>query len=65
MKLLIFNTYMNFSCHQFCCFIVVPLFVLDKSRLRIGVYNTHASKFCVKIAQTSKNSNSNASFWIC
>jgi hypothetical protein len=25
------KTYMNFSRHYFCCFTVVPLFVLDKS----------------------------------
>jgi hypothetical protein len=31
MELTISNTYMNFSRHQFCCFTIVPLFVLDKS----------------------------------
>jgi hypothetical protein len=31
MELPIFNTYMNFFGHHFCCFTVVPLFVLDKS----------------------------------
>jgi hypothetical protein len=31
MELPIFNTYMNFSRHHFCCFTVVLLFVLDKS----------------------------------
>jgi hypothetical protein len=31
MALPIFNTYMNFSRHHFCCFTIVPLFVLDKS----------------------------------
>jgi hypothetical protein len=32
MELPIFDTYINFfSRHQFCCFIVAPLFVLDKS----------------------------------
>ena len=30
MELPIFNTYINFSHHHFCCFTVAPLFVLDK-----------------------------------
>jgi hypothetical protein len=51
MELPIINTYINFSRHHFCCFIVVPLFVLDKS----------CFKFFCKIAQvSSKNSESNA-----
>jgi hypothetical protein len=54
MELPIFNTYTNFSHHHFCCFTVVPLFVLDKSRLRIGVYNTLASKICVKLLKPPK-----------
>jgi hypothetical protein len=33
MEHLVFDTYMNFSCHHFCCFTVVSLFVLDKSGL--------------------------------
>ena len=31
MELPIFNTDMNFSRHHLCCFIVVPLFILDMS----------------------------------
>jgi hypothetical protein len=31
MELPIFNAYMNFSRHHFCCFTFVPLFVLNKS----------------------------------
>ena len=31
MELPIFNIYINFSRHHLCCFIVVLLFVLDKS----------------------------------
>jgi hypothetical protein len=54
MELPIFNTYMNFSRHHFGCFTVVPFFVLDKSGLRIGVYNTLASKMCVKLLKPPK-----------
>ena len=54
MELPIFKVYMNFSRHHLCCFIVVPLFVLDKSLwLGIGVYNTVASKNLCKIAVES------------
>jgi hypothetical protein len=31
MELPIFKIYMNFSRHHFCCFTIVPLFVLDQS----------------------------------
>jgi hypothetical protein len=55
MELPNFNTYMNFSRHHFCCFTVVPLFVLNKSMAhRIGVYNTLASKICVKLLKPPK-----------
>ena len=61
MELPIFNTYTNFSHHHFCCFTVVPLFVLDKVYgLKIGIYNTLASKYLCKIAQAFKNSDSKA-----
>jgi hypothetical protein len=65
MELPIFHTYMNFSRHHFCCFIVVPLFVLNKSM----AWNTrclqHACfKNWSKIAQASKNSDSNAQHFL-
>jgi hypothetical protein len=47
-----FNTYMNFSCqccHHLCCFKVVPCLFWISLWLIIGVYNTLASKFCVKL----------------
>jgi hypothetical protein len=56
MELPFFNTYMNFSRHHFCCFTVVPLFVLFwiSVWLGIGVYNTVASKICVKLLKPPK-----------
>jgi hypothetical protein len=46
----IFKIYMNFSCHHLCCFTIVSLFLLDKSMgQEIDVYNTLASKICVKL----------------
>jgi hypothetical protein len=63
-KLPIFNTYLNVSRHHFCCFIVVPLFFWISLWLRIGVYNTLASIFFCKIAQASKNSDSNAQHFL-
>ena len=32
MGLPIFDTFINFSRHHLCCFIVAPLFVSDKSK---------------------------------
>jgi hypothetical protein len=60
MGLPIFNTYINFSRHHFCCFTVAPSFVLDKST----AWNKYLQHPCLKnlwkIAQISKNSDSNA-----
>jgi hypothetical protein len=56
MELAIFDTYMNSSRHRFCCFTIVPLFVLDKSMA--------CFKNLCKIAQASKNSDSNAQHFL-
>jgi hypothetical protein len=56
----IFNTYMNFSRHHLCCFIVVALFVLDKSMAWNMCLQHPCFKNLCKIAQDSKNSDSNA-----
>jgi hypothetical protein len=62
-----FNTYMNFSRHRFCCFIIVPLFVLDKSTAWNRCLNTLASKICVKLLKPPKIQipTPNISFRIC
>ena len=60
MELPIFNTYMNFSRHHFCCFTVAPLFVLDKSMAWNRCLQHPCFKKLCKIAQASKNSDSNA-----
>ena len=64
MELPIFNTYMNFSRHHLCSFIVAPLFVLDKSM----VWNRCLHHFCFKnlckIAQAFKSSDSNAQHFL-
>ena len=54
MELPVFNTYMYFSRHHLCCFTVVPLFIWIILWLRIGVYNTLASKICVKLLKPPK-----------
>ena len=60
MELPNFNTYMNFSRHHFCCFTVVPLFVLNKSiAYNRCLQHPCFQKLC-KIAQASKTSDSNA-----
>jgi hypothetical protein len=59
MKLPIFNTYVNFSCHQFVASQLFLCLFWISLWLRIGVHNTLASKICVKIAQASQNSDSN------
>ena len=55
MELLIFDTYMNFSRHHFmllhsCSFVCFG----QVYGLRIGVYNTLASKICVKLLMPPK-----------
>jgi hypothetical protein len=64
MELPIFNTYMNFSRHQLCCFTVVPLFVLDKSMAWNRCLQLPCFKNLCKIAQASKNSDSNAQHFL-
>jgi hypothetical protein len=69
MELTIFNTYMNISRDHFCCFTIVPLLVLIwiSLWLGIGVYNTLASKICVKLLKPPKIQvpTPNTSFRIC
>jgi hypothetical protein len=60
MELPIFDTYINSSCHHFCCFTVAPLFVLDKSTAWNRCLQHPCFKNLCKISQASKNSNSNA-----
>ena len=64
MELPIFNTYMNFSRHHLCCFTVVPLFVLDKSMAWNRCLQHPCFKNLCKIAQASKNSDSNAQHFL-
>jgi hypothetical protein len=59
MELPIFNTYMNFSRHHLSCSIVVPLFILDKSMAWNRCLQHPCLKNVCKIAQASKNSDSN------
>jgi hypothetical protein len=59
-----FYTYINFSCHHLCCFTFAPLFVLDN----FAAWNTCLQHPCFKnlckIAQASKNSDSNAQHFL-
>jgi hypothetical protein len=64
MGLPIFNTYINFSRHHFCCFTVTPLFVLDKSTAWNRCLQHPCFKKLCKIAQASKNSDSNAQHFL-
>ena len=60
-----FNTYMNFSRHRFYCFIVVPLFVLDKSMAwNIRCLQHPCFKNLCKITRASKNSDPNAQHFL-
>jgi hypothetical protein len=59
-----FNKYMSFSRHHSCCFIVVPLFVLDKSMAYNRCLQHPCFKNLCKIAQASKNSDSNAQHFL-
>jgi hypothetical protein len=64
MELPIFNTYINLSHHHFYCFIVAPLFLLDKSM----AWNRYLQHPCLKnlceIAQASKNADSNTQHFL-
>jgi hypothetical protein len=64
MELPIFNTYINFSRHQFCCFTIVPLFDLDKSIAWNRCLQHLCFKNLCKIAQASKNSESKAQHFV-
>jgi hypothetical protein len=64
MELPIFNTHVNFSRHHFCCFIIVPLFVSDKSMAWNRCLQHPCFKKLCKIAQASKNSDSNAQYFL-
>ena len=55
MELPNFNTYMNLSRRHFCCFTIVPLFVLDKSMALNSCIQNPCFKNLCKIAQASKN----------
>ena len=59
-----FKIYMNFSRHHLCCFIVVPLFLLDKSMAQNRCLQQPCFKNLCKIAQASKNSESNAQHFL-
>jgi hypothetical protein len=50
-----FYTYMNFSRHHLCWFTIDLLLFWISLCLRIGVYNTLASKICVKLLKPPKN----------
>jgi hypothetical protein len=60
MELPIISTYINFSWHHLCCFTVAPLFVLDKSTTWNRRLQHPCFKNLCKIAQASKNLDSNA-----
>ena len=64
MELPNFNTYINFSRHHFCCFIIVPLFVLNKSTAWNRCLQHPCFKILCKIAQASRNSNSNVQHFL-
>ena len=60
MELPIFDTYINFSRQQFCCFIVASLYILDKSTTWNRCLQHPCFKNLWKIAQASKKSDSKA-----
>jgi hypothetical protein len=60
MELPILNICMKFSRHHFCCFTIVPLFILDKYMTWNRYLQHPCFKNLCKIAQASKNSDSNA-----
>jgi hypothetical protein len=64
MKLPIVNTFINFSRHHFCCFIVASLFVLDKSTAWNRCLQHPCFKNLCKMAQASKNSDFNAQHFL-
>jgi hypothetical protein len=64
MELPIFNTFINFSCHHFCCFTIAPLFVLDKSTAWNRCLQHPCFKNLRKIAQASIYSDSSAQHFL-
>jgi hypothetical protein len=65
MELPIFSTHINLSRHHLCCFTVVPLFVLYKSKAyKIRCLQHPFFQNLCKIAQASKNSGSNAQHFL-
>jgi hypothetical protein len=64
MELPIFHTYMNFSRHHICCFTIISLFVLDKSMAWNRCLQHPCFKNLCKIAQASKNSDSNTQHFL-
>ena len=67
MELPIFNTFINFSRHHLCCFIIASLFDLEKSTAWNRCLQYPCFKNLCKIAQASKNSDPmpNTLFRIC
>jgi hypothetical protein len=59
MEFPIYNTFINFSHHHFCCFTIASLFVLDKSTAWNKCLQHPCFKKLCKIAQASENSDSN------
>ena len=64
MELPVFNTYINFSCHHLCFFIVAPLLVLDKSMAWNRCLQHPCFENLCKSAQAYKNSDSNAQHFL-
>jgi hypothetical protein len=64
MELPIFNTFINFSRHHFCCFTIASLFVLDKSIAWNRCLQHLCFKNLCKIAQASKNSDSDTQHFL-
>jgi hypothetical protein len=64
MELPIMSTYIKFSRHHLCCFIVALLFVLDKSTAWNRCLHHPCFKNLCKIAQASKNADSNAQHFL-
>jgi hypothetical protein len=64
MELPNFSTYINFSRHHLCCFTIALLFVLDESTAWNRCLRHPCFKNLCKIAQASKNSDSNAQHFL-
>jgi hypothetical protein len=64
MELPNFNTYINFYHHHFCCIIVAPWFVLNKSMACNRCLQNTCFKNLCKIAEAFKNSDSNAQHFL-